>query len=311
MLLLLLIEVIFSESTRAFPVSISADNLIIHSFIQNYPDMLEKTFELIDKFQPVAIHIPIDKNKMEEVVETLYSQMFPFDEKLKIGEIHYKLKKCVMDLIASVAKLTGQEFAETAIYRFFNSLSKIRDRLYKDAACYLKNDPAAKSIEEVIIAYPGFFALAVHRIAHELCQLEVPLIPRIFAEYAHAKVGIDIHPAAKIGKNLFMDHGTGIVIGETSVIGDNVKIYQGVTLGALYVEKKLSNTKRHPTIENDVVIYSNATILGGDTVVGHNSTIGGGAWITHSVIPYSLVYNSVDVKIKTVKSFVQPNDFII
>lgn len=273
--------------------------------------MLDKTFELIDKFQPVAIHIPIDKAKMEEVVETIFSQMFPFDEKLKIGEIHYKLKKCVTDLVAGIAKLTSQEFAEKAIYQFFESFSDIQDRLYKDAACYLKNDPAAKSIEEVIIAYPGFFALAVYRIAHQLCLLEVPLIPRLFAEYAHAKVGIDIHPAAKIGKNLFMDHGTGIVIGETSVIGDHVKMYQGVTLGALYVEKKLSNTKRHPTIEDNVVIYSNATILGGETVIGHNSTIGGGAWITQSVIPYSLVYNSVDVKIKTVRDFVQPNDFII
>lgn len=273
--------------------------------------MLNKTFELIDKFQPVTLHIPVDKCRMDEVVETLVSQMFPFDEKFKTGETKYKLKCCVVELIASIAKLTNQEFAENVIYRFFESFPGIRTRLYEDAACYLKNDPAAKSLEEVILAYPGFFALSVHRIAHQLCKLEVPIIPRLFAEYAHSKVGIDIHPAAKIGKNLFMDHGTGIVIGETTEIGNNVKIYQGVTLGALYVEKSLSDTKRHPTIQDNVVIYANATILGGDTIIGHDSTIGGGAWITRSIIPFSLVYNSVDVKIKTVKDFVQPNDFVI
>jgi serine O-acetyltransferase len=133
----------------------------------------------------------------------------------------------------------------------------------------------------------------------------------LFSEVAHAKVGIDIHPGASIGKNLFMDHGTGIVIGETAVIGNNVKIYQGVTLGALYLEKNLSDVKRHPTVEDNVVIYSNATILGGETVIGHDSVIGGGAWLTHSVIPYSLVYNKVDVKVKTVKGFVEPDNYVI
>ena len=187
----------------------------------------------------------------------------------------------------------------------------MRERLYKDAACYLRNDPAAKSLEEVIISYPGFFALSIHRIAHELYTLGVPLIPRIFSEYAHSKVGIDIHPGATIGKNLFMDHGTGIVIGETTEIGNNVKIYQGVTLGAIYLEKKLSEVKRHPTVEDNVVIYSGATILGGSTVIGHDSTIGGGAWLTHSVIPYSLVYNKVDVKVKTVKGFEEPINYSI
>ncbi len=206
--------------------------------------MLNKTFELIDKFQPVTLHIPVDKCRMDEVVETLVSQMFPFDEKFKTGETKYKLKCCVVELIASIAKLTNQEFAENVIYRFFESFPGIRTRLYEDAACYLKNDPAAKSLEEVILAYPGFFALSVHRIAHQLCKLEVPIIPRLFAEYAHSKVGIDIHPAAKIGKNLFMDHGTGIVIGETTEIGNNVKIYQGVTLGACGNIRKCHNSWR-------------------------------------------------------------------
>ena len=130
-------------------------------------------------------------------------------------------------------------------------------------------------------------------------------------EYAHSQTGIDINAGAVIGEYFFIDHGTGVVIGETTVIGNNVKLYQGVTLGALYVEKKLSNVKRHPTVEDDVVIYANATILGGETVIGHNSTIGGGAWLTQSVIPFSLVYNSVDVKIRTVKDFVHPHDFVI
>ena len=267
--------------------------------------MLDKTFELIDQFQPVTLNIPIDKCMMDQVVETLYAQMFPFDEKFRTGETKYKLKNCVIKLTESIAKLTSQAFAEEAIYNFFQSFPEIRNRLYADAKCYLKNDPAAKSLEEVILAYPGFFALSVYRIAHRLHQLGVPMIPRLFAEYAHSKVGIDIHPAAEIGDDLFMDHGTGIVIGETTQIGNNVKIYQGVTIGALYVEKSLADVKRHPTIEDNVVIYSNATILGGDTIIGHDTTIGGGAWVTESIAPYSLVYNSVDVKVKDIKPTIE------
>lgn len=273
--------------------------------------MIKKTFELIDKFQPLRVEIPIDKCKLEEVVDTLFSQMFPVCEQIDPENIRKKLSECAWILNENIARLKGQSFASQAVYAFFSRFPEIRDRLYEDATCYLRNDPAAKSVEEVIIAYPGFFALSIYRMAHELHQLNVPLIPRLFSEYAHSKVGIDIHPGAKIGKNLFLDHGTGIVIGETAEIGDNVKIYQGVTLGALYVEKKLSDVKRHPTVEDNVVIYANATILGGDTVIGHDSIIGGGAWLTQSVIPYSLVYNSVDVKIRTVKNFIQPLDFTI
>ncbi|MEA4904455.1 MAG: serine O-acetyltransferase EpsC [Petrimonas sp.] len=273
--------------------------------------MIKKTFELINKFQPLPVRIPIDKCKLEEVVTTLFSQMFPVCERIDMCNIHENLKDCALALNVNIARLTDQQFADEVVHQFFVRFPGIRDLLYEDAKCYVKNDPAAKSLEEVIIAYPGFFALSIHRIAHELHVLGVPLVPRLFSEYAHSKVGIDIHPAAKIGKNLFLDHGTGIVIGETTEIGDNVKIYQGVTLGALYVEKKLSDVKRHPTVEDNVVIYANATILGGETVIGHNSTIGGGAWLTQSVIPYSLVYNSVDVKVRTVKNFVQPHDFVI
>jgi Serine acetyltransferase len=237
--------------------------------------------------------------------------MFPICDRPQSTDVHNGLQKAAETLHANIARLTDKASADEKIEAFFQKLPSLQERLYKDAACYLKYDPAAKTLEEVIITYPGFYALCVHRIAHEIHRLNVPIIARLFSEYAHSKVGIDIHPAAKIGKNLFMDHGTGIVIGETAEIGDNVKIYQGVTLGALYVEKKLSDVKRHPTVEDDVVIYANATILGGETVIGHNSTIGGGSWLTQSVIPYSLVYNSVDIKIRTVKDFIHPHDFVI
>lgn len=273
--------------------------------------MINKTFELIDKFHPLPIHIPVDKVKLEEAAELLFLQMFPVDDKIGVHECQFRLKECAITLTQCISRLRTEEFANSVVNKFFEQLTDIQSRLYNDAKQYLKNDPAAKSIEEVIIAYPGFYALSIHRLAHALHKLDIPLIPRLFAEYAHAKVGIDIHPAAKIGDNFFMDHGTGIVIGETTEIGTNVKIYQGVTLGALYVEKNMSESKRHPTIQDNVVIYANATILGGDTVIGHNSTIGGGTWLTKSVIPFSLVYNSVDVKIKTVKDFVQPIDFVI
>lgn len=265
----------------------------------------------INKFQPPFFNIPIDKKEMERIVERLYHLMFPISCQETIESIHEELSLIADVLLCTISKLTSNEEALVIVEKFFEELPGIQQRLAKDAICYLENDPAAKSLEEVILTYPGFFALSVHRIAHELHELKVPLIPRLFSEYAHSKVGIDIHPGAKIGKNLFLDHATGIVIGETTVVGNNVKIYQGVTLGALYLEKKLSSVKRHPTVEDNVVIYAGATILGGDTVIGRHSTIGGGAWVTMSVIPFSLVYNKVDVKIKTVKNFEEPNNFVI
>lgn len=273
--------------------------------------MTAKTYELIQQFNPDIVRMPINKCELEEAIKSLYTRMFPVCNDSQLDDAQECLTEVADILHKNISALKSESFADEVIESFFEKLPSIQQRLLKDADCYLRNDPAAKSLEEIILTYPGFFALSVHRIAHELHLLDVPLIPRLFSEYAHSKVGIDIHPAARIGKNLFMDHGTGIVIGETTDIGDNVKVYQGVTLGALYVEKKLSDVKRHPTVENDVVIYSNATILGGETVVGHHSTIGGGAWLTQSVIPYSLVYTPADIKIRTVKDFVQPNDFVI
>jgi len=180
--------------------------------------------------------------------------------------------------------------AELAEY-FFGRLPGIRDTLCGDAAFIAANDPAATEVDEVVMAYPGFFAILVYRLANCLAALEVPLMPRIMTEHAHSLTGIDIHPKATIGPQFFIDHGTGIVIGETSVIGHRVKLYQGVTIGALSVCKDMAATKRHPTIEDDVIIYAGSTILGGNTTIGHDSIIGGNVWLTESVPPFSLVYN--------------------
>jgi len=174
--------------------------------------------------------------------------------------------------------------------RFFNAIPQIRSRLIKDIDAMYMGDPAANSRDEVIRTYPGFYAMTAHRIAHELVSLGVKLIPRIISEHAHRQTGIDIHPAAKIGDNFCIDHGTGIVIGETTEIGSNVKIYQGVTLGALSVKKEDARKKRHPTIEDDVVLYAGASILGGKTVIGKGSTIGGNVWLTQSVPENSKIY---------------------
>jgi serine O-acetyltransferase len=161
-------------------------------------------------------------------------------------------------------------------------------------AANFRGDPAAKSYEEVILSYPGFQAITVHRLANFFWKAQVPLIPRMMSELLHGSTGIDIHPGAEIGESFFIDHGTGVVIGETTVIGKNVKIYQGVTLGALSVKKEMGegSSKRHPTIEDDVTIYSNATILGGDTIIGRGSVIGGNVWITKSVPPGTTVYTT-------------------
>lgn len=173
---------------------------------------------------------------------------------------------------------------------FFDRLPVVHKLLHLDIAAIYDGDPAASSKKEVVRSYPGFYAMAAYRIAHELHLMGVRDIPRIITEYAHSKTGIDIHPGAIIGQSFCIDHGTGIVIGETAAIGNNVKIYQGVTLGALSVRKKDANNKRHPTIKNNCVIYSGATILGGETVIGKDSIIGGNVWLTRSVPEGSKIY---------------------
>ena len=181
--------------------------------------------------------------------------------------------------------------AAMVIEEFFEELTKIRIILSKDLEAAVQGDPAAMSADEVILSYPGFQAIVVHRMAHFFWKRQVPLIPRMMSELTHRRTGIDIHPGAEIGESFFIDHGTGIVFGETTIIGKNVKIYQGVTLGALSVKKGENGKKRHPTIEDNVTIYANATILGGETVIGHDSIIGGNVWIVKSVPPGSKIYN--------------------
>ncbi|MDR1179968.1 MAG: serine O-acetyltransferase [Spirochaetales bacterium] len=182
--------------------------------------------------------------------------------------------------------------AETVTKEILVGLPALRQRIHLDVEAAYLGDPAAKSTEEVILSYPGLEALIVHRFAHELWIRGIPLLPRIMSEHIHGKTGIDIHPGANIGAGFFIDHGTGVVVGETTLIGSNVKIYQGVTLGALSVKKELSDSKRHPTIEDNVTIYAGATILGGETVIGKGSTIGGNVWLTRSVPAHSKVYNN-------------------
>jgi serine O-acetyltransferase len=178
-----------------------------------------------------------------------------------------------------------RERAENITRTFLERLPHIQEMLWKDVEAEYDGDPAANSKEEIIFCYPGIFAIFVYRIAHELYELQVPFIPRIMTEYAHGETGIDINPGAKIGEYFFIDHGTGIVIGETTVIGNHVKIYQGVTLGALSTQKGqgLSGVKRHPTIEDNVVIYANTTILGGETVIGQNSVVAGNTFVVNSI----------------------------
>lgn len=219
----------------------------------------------------------------------------PFKTSREIEAHILKLKTELEDLLVSCQSHKEQAVLHT-VDSFFSQLESIHTKLNQDVEAIFKGDPAAKNRSEVIRSYPGFYAIAAYRIAHELHKLGVPDIPRIITEHAHSQTGVDIHPAAQIGESFCIDHGTGIVIGETAEIGDHVKIYQGVTLGALSVQKEDANVKRHPIIEDQVVIYSGATILGGQTVIGHHSIVGGNVWITKSVPPFSKVYYQVGLQ---------------
>lgn len=248
----------------------------------------------------------LNKEIIIEIVERIRKILFPgfFDSskvrseyiKYIVGEqlefIQYNLKKQISKALGSgddscveCTKSLISGNAEDITYKFLERIPRIREYLYTDVQAAYDGDPAAYNTDEIIFSYPGVFAVTVYRIAHELHLLGVPMIPRIMTEYAHSTTGIDIHPGADIGKYFFIDHGTGIVIGETTKIGDYVKIYQGVTLGALSTRQgqQLKGVKRHPTIEDNVTIYSGTTILGGDTVIGKGATIGGNAFIVNSV----------------------------
>ena len=228
------------------------------------------------------------------------------------GDIRDALDASATELRSLLRPLEGDIDDPTRIAaEFFQVVPEIHRQLYVDATAIERGDPAAESVDEVILAYPGFLAIAVHRIAHRFYELQVPLLPRVLSEWAHERTGIDIHPGATLGHPVVIDHGTGIVVGETAVIGNNVKLYQGVTLGALSVTKSLASTKRHPTIGDDVVIYANATILGGETVIGRGSVVGGNTWITAGIPPDSIVYQRSEVHVRQGRADFEAPDFVI
>lgn len=209
-----------------------------------------------------------------------------------MGELSLHLNDLRLQLGQILHKSPNQEAIdwEKVVDTFFDNIPNMHMQLVQDVNAMFSGDPAAKSENEVIRTYPGFYAIAAYRVAHQLHKSGVKVIPRMITEHAHSKTGIDIHPGAKIGSHFCIDHGTGVVVGETAEIGNHVKLYQGVTLGALSVNKEDAEKKRHPTIEDNVVVYAGATILGGETVIGHDSTIGGNVWITKSVSPYTKIY---------------------
>ncbi len=236
------------------------------------------------------------KVKVEAFTDRLFNMLFDIDTPV---EQNLDTLEREFDTLIDLACWQVERPCKKVWENYVVKLPAVLESLNLDAEAIVDCDPASLSIEEVYMAYPGFYAIAIYRLAHELYEIGFPLVPRLMTEYAHRQTGVDINPGAHIGKSFFIDHATGVVIGETAIIKDNVKIYQGVTLGALYVQKSLQKTKRHPTIENNVTIYANATILGGNTVIGENSVIGGNAWLTASVPPNSTVFHTPEIKIKT------------
>lgn len=268
-------------------------------------DIILDSYDKYDLTVRIDVENMLNKDILIEVIGEIRKLLFPgfFDNnrvrseyiKFLVGErlefIQYNLRKQMakafwnQDMCEECQKECAEEKASVAVDEFMEKIPKLREYLNTDIESAFNGDPAAYSIDEIIFSYPGVFAIMVYRIAHELWILDVPMIPRIMTEYAHSITGIDIHPGATIGNHFFIDHGTGIVIGETTEIGDNVKIYQGVTLGALSTRKgqQLKGVKRHPTIRDNVTIYSGTTILGGNTEIGKGATIGGNSFIVTSI----------------------------
>jgi len=256
------------------------------------------------RFSKPEIHIWV-----EEFYAWLFCTKDEYMDYIEFKTIENQLKASLYKFI--LKEKESEQETQNIITQFYKSLSNIHHILMKDISSFLNFDPAAQSKDEIILCYPGFFAISVYRIAHELQQLNVSLFSRIISEYAHSKTGIDIHPKAEIGKNFLIDHGTGVVIGATSIIGNNVKIYQGVTLGALTVSKEKAKEKRHPTIQDNVIIYANATILGGNTIIGKDSIIGGNVWITDSIPENSMVFHKSEIVIKNKQKFPEALNFTI
>jgi len=254
-----------------------------------------------------------DKQIAESFIDELFFFMFGSHEKKqgeeKLVQQYESIKNTFSALLYELIR--NEEQVKQHTCSLFDAIPNIYQHLLLDAEAIIKFDPAAESIEEVLVAYPGFYATAIYRIAHQLYLQDIRMLPRLFSEYAHSKTGIDIHPGAEIGNSFFIDHGTGIVIGETAIIGSNVKVYQGVTLGALNVAKSAASTKRHPTIEDNVIIYSGATILGGDTVIGHDCIIGGNVWLTYSVPAFSVVYHKSEIQVRDKNPLPDVLNFVI
>jgi serine O-acetyltransferase len=255
---------------------------------------------------------PLAKEFAQQVLAVLFPHFAPSvvcsedavtEDVIQVAESLARLERSISTL--------HEAMPERVVNRFLQELPRVHELLDEDARAIFEGDPAAKSMDEVILTYPGFFAMAVFRVAHVLHSLGLPLLPRLLTEHAHEKTGIDIHPGATIGRRFCIDHGTGVVVGETTLIGNNVKLYQGVTLGALTVEKAAADKKRHPTIEDNVVIYAGATILGGGTIVGHDSIVAGNAFVTSGVPPHSVVTRQSDVRPRKGNGGLDDIEFII
>jgi serine O-acetyltransferase len=263
-------------------------------------ESLEEFAQFIYRTKRNSLAIIPERSHAERIIDKLMTLLFGqgcSKNEFMITSCLESVKKELLSLI-KVCCNTDDKETEVLTDHFFETLIPVYNLLLKDAEFIEASDPAANSIDEVIITYPGFYAIAVYRFAHELHKMNIPFLPRLISEYAHSRTGIDIHPGASIESPFAIDHGTGVVIGETTEIGKEVRVYQGVTLGALAVEKSHASKKRHPTIGDGVVLYAGCTILGGSTEIGHHSTIGGNVWLTTSVRPYSMVMHSAKNRIK-------------
>ncbi|MCW2119575.1 serine O-acetyltransferase EpsC [Flavobacterium sp. 7A] len=253
---------------------------------------------IIQNIGSLKSHLNINygiKTKTEAFTEKIFYTLFDSKAELNqsIDELENQFKE-----ISKIACKKPQNLCDSIWEKFLSRLPSVLEKLNQDATFILENDPASNSIEEVYLGYPGFYAIAIYRLSHELYILDLLLFSRLMSEYAHKITGTDIHAGAQIESPFFIDHATGIVIGETTVIKKRVKIYQGVTLGALSVSKDMKDAKRHPTVEENVCIYANATILGGETTIGKDSVVGGNAWVTKSIPAKSIVLNTTTTEVK-------------
>lgn len=272
--------------------------------------MSKESHQSIYRSNTDAIRINFNNNFVSTWFECLFAWFFGINNSYKDYDSFLKMQTDLKEKL--IQFLVNIDFRkEECVDSFFNEIPEIQGLLLADLDTILEYDPAAVSKNEILFSYPGFFAISAYRIANAFYRQEIPLLPRMITEYAHSKTGIDIHPGATIGNNFYIDHGTGIVIGQTAQIGKNVRIYQGVTLGALSVSKSKAAEKRHPTIEDDVILYANATVLGGATVIGKGSVIGGNVWITSSVPAESVVVNKNNIIIKSKQLHPEAINFII